>query len=458
MKITTISLLLAVLCSFSIGEKEPSLLKISTNQRYFQTSDGAPFFWMGDTGWLLFSKLKRHEAEHYLETRSQQGFNVIQVMLLHDVKLTNAYGDSALINGNVDMPLLTEGDAFADEEAYDYWDHVDYIINIAAQKGMYMAMVPVWGTHVRHGKLTAKQAETYAKWLALRYKNKSNIIWLNGGDTKGSDSTAIWNTIGNTLNKFDPNHLITFHPFGRTRSASWFHNQPWLHFNMFQSGHRRYDQDDSETAYGQDNWRYVADDYALRPVKPTLDGEPSYESIPQGLHDTTQPYWNADDVRRYAYWSVFAGGCGFTYGHNAVMQMHKTSDKNLSYGAREFWDEALLAEGAEQMKWLKKLMYSKPYFERIPAPELIIGEAGEKYDHIVATRGDSYAFIYTYTGREFKVNLKPLQWKKMVSKWYNPRKGGYIAATYKSDDGVAIFDAPGKTAEGNDWVLVLEEG
>ena len=41
-------------------------------------------------------------------------------------------------------------------------------------------------------------------------------------------------------------------------------------------------------------------------MKPVLDGEPSYENIPQGLHHGTEPRGTAADVRRYAYWSVFA--------------------------------------------------------------------------------------------------------------------------------------------------------
>ncbi len=28
-------------------------LEVSSNHRYFQHSDGAPFFWLGDTAWLL---------------------------------------------------------------------------------------------------------------------------------------------------------------------------------------------------------------------------------------------------------------------------------------------------------------------------------------------------------------------------------------------------------------------
>ena len=74
------------------------LLKISANKRFFQTADGKPFFWLGDTGWLLFVKCKREDAIKYLDDRKQKGFNVIQVMVIHDVKLAvNVYGDSAFI-------------------------------------------------------------------------------------------------------------------------------------------------------------------------------------------------------------------------------------------------------------------------------------------------------------------------------------------------------------------------
>src|SRR5262245_5628963 len=83
------------------------LLKVSKNGRYFQTTDGKPFFWLGDTGWLLFAKTTREEAIQYLETRRQQGFNVIQVMVLHSVNIKNAYGDYALNNSDVSAPNTT---------------------------------------------------------------------------------------------------------------------------------------------------------------------------------------------------------------------------------------------------------------------------------------------------------------------------------------------------------------
>jgi len=417
---------------------------------------GKPFFWLGDTGWLLFSKLNREEAEKYLDDRAEKGFNVVQVMVLHQLKLTNFYGDSALVNQDVSLPKVTQGSSFEIKEEYDFWDHADYIIDLAEQKGIYMALVPVWGSNVRAGKVSRKQADKYSAWLSKRYAEKSNIIWLNGGDVKGSDSTAIWNIIGNNIRKNAPDHLITFHPFGRTKSSTWFHEADWLDFNMFQSGHRRYDQDDTELAYGQDNWKYIRDDYELEPVKPTIDGEPSYEGIPQGLHDPSEPFWNEHDLRRYAYWSVFAGGFGFTYGHSAVMQMHKPGDKNPSYGVREYWTEAINAPGASQMKHLKNLMLSNPFFERVPDQSLIAGNQGEKYDYLIATRGKDYAMVYTYKGSELEISMGKVTGEEVEASWFNPRSGEFNSIGIFENNGIKKFDPPGEKEDGNDWVLVLE--
>lgn len=431
-------------------------LKVSENQRYLMDEDENPFFWLGDTGWLLFSKLNRAEAEEYLDNRVEKGFNVIQVMVVHHLAVSNVYGDSALVKGDISIPALTEGNIFEDTTAYDFWDHADYIIDLAEKKGLYMALVPVWGTNVKEGGISRQQADIYSSWLAKRYAEKSNIIWLNGGDTKGCDSTATWNIMGQNYHKLAPNHLTTFHPFGRMQSSLWFHNAQWLDFNMFQSGHRRYDQDDTEKAYGQDNYKYVTDDLATSPLKPTIDGEPSYEGIPQGLHDPTEPFWNDNDLRRYAYWSVFAGGFGFTYGNSAVMQMSRPIDETPAYGVREYWTEAIDMPGARQMVHLKKLLLSKPYFERIPDQSLIAAGQGEKYDYQVATRGKNYALIYTHNGREMQISMGKIAGDKVAASWFNPRNGKQTVIGKFENNGTHTFNPPGEMEDGNDWVLILD--
>ncbi|MFA9390216.1 MAG: glycoside hydrolase family 140 protein [Prolixibacteraceae bacterium] len=434
-----------------------ALLKVSDNHRYLQTEAGDPFFYLGDTGWLLFTKLTREEANVYLDNRAAKGFNVIQVMVLHTLKSCNVYGDSALILSDVAKPLLTEGNSFTDSMQYDFWDHVDYVVDLAASKGIYMGLVPVWGSNVKGGKVSQKQATVYAAWLANRYKDKTNVIWLNGGDIMGSDSIKVWNAIGSTINELDANHLITFHARGRHSSSQWFHNEDWLDFNMFQSGHRRYDQDDTEWNFGEDNWRWVEQDLAFQPAKPTIDGEPSYEGIPQGLHDGNEPYWTDSDVRRYGYWSVFAGAMGYTYGNNAIMQFHKPADVDPAYFVKEFWDEAMDMPGAGQMQHLKKLMLSHAYFDRVQDQTLIAGENGEKYNRVIGTRGNDYAMIYSYSGGDISVAMGKISGKEVNAKWFDPRSGEETEIGTFKNSGTQTFTCPGEAVAGNDWVLILEK-
>lgn len=450
-------LFLLTSCVFDSSDEITPLLKISDNKRFLATENGDPFFWLGDTGWLLFSKLTREEAEKYLEDRRLKGFNVIQVMVLHSVRdAVNVYGDTALIDNKIDQPLTTPGNSFENLGQYDFWDHIDYVIDLAGKKGIYMALVPVWGSNVRAGLVGREQAKTYAAWIAERYHDRNNIIWVNGGDVRGSDSTAIWKIIGSTIRQTNKDQLITYHPFGRTQSSEWFHTEPWLDFNMFQSGHKRYDQDTTGLAYGEDNWKYANADYSLIPVKPTLDGEPSYEGIPQGLHDTTQPYWTDTDARRYAYWSVFAGCCGFTYGHSAIMQFLRQQD-NPGYGAKEHWDVAINAPGSSQMKYLKQLMLSKPYFERVPAGELLATKQGDKYDYIALTRGNDYVFAYTCNGSDITLKMNKLPWLEYKASWFDPRTGSTTEIAVNRNSGETTFDPPGEKQFGNDWVLILEK-
>ncbi len=451
-KYSTICCLLLVLFS----NAQLQLLKIAPNKRSFVTADGKPFFWLGDTGWLLFMKCKREEAIQYLDDRQAKGFNVIQAMLVHDIDLgVNAYGDSSIRNKDVSQPVVSPGNNFANVTEYDFWDNVDYVINEAAKRGMYIALVPVWGGNIK--RVSVKQAIAYAGFLANRYKNKTNIIWLNGGDIKGGDALDKWNAIGKTIRSIDKNHLMTFHPRGRNSSSAWFHKERWMDFNMFQSGHRSYAQDTSSNEtlhYGEDNWRYVNEDYNLKPTKPTLDGEPSYEDIPYGLHDGKEPYWQDYEIRRYAYWSVFAGGCGFTYGHNSVMQFYTQGDSGISFFPKQKWLEGLQASGAGQMQYLKKLIISKPYFDRVPAQELVI-DNGEKYDRVLATMGKDYAMFYTYNGRDFKVEVNKIKGETLHSYWYSPRDGSRIEIGNLDSFGQKNFNPPGEKQNGNDWVLVL---
>lgn len=425
------------------------LLRVSDNGRYLQNGE-VPFFWMGDTAWLLFHKNSDAAAHTYLRNRKSKGFNVIQATLVH---YTEPEKDEAKLD-----TVAEEWDIF--QKAY--WDHCVNIVKMAEELGMYMALLPTWGALVKQKTLTVDNVEEYAGYLAERFGDCPNVIWLLGGDIKGEVNLALYRTFGAKLKELMPDKLVGFHPFGRTSSSLWFHNEKWLDFNMFQSGHRRYDQavlkqwDDVATEYyGEDNWKYVDRDHSYELIKPTVDGEPSYEWIPQGLHDPKEPFWQAWDVRRYAYWSVFQGAMGHTYGDSAIMQFWYDAGKPGGYGAKDIWQEALHHEGSSHMKHLADLMNSVDFMNGAPAEKLLLSGQKEKYARVSVFAGKDFVLAYTYLGEEFTLDLSGYSEKNMEAYWYDPTSGVY--SYIREVTGMSALQAkpPVRYAGQGDWVLVI---
>ena len=428
-------------------------LKVSDNQRYLMHENGTPFFWQGETGWLLPERLDRAEAEWYLQRCREEGYNVVQVQVIDNVPAVNIYGQLSNTDGWNFAAIDRKG-------VYGYWDHLDYIIRLAEQNGIYIGMVAIWGGLVKDGKLSVEEAKKYGAFLGNRYKNRPNIIWFMGGDIQGDIKPEVWNALATSIKAADPNHLMTYHPRGRYTSARWWSKAAWLDFHTFQSGHRRYGQrmgnkdypipDDTE----EDNWMYVDSTWAYNPMKPVLDAEPSYEDIPMGLHDKNEPRWKACDVRRYAYWSVFAGSCGHTYGHNAIMQMLKPGYPT-SYGDAgdvKTWYQALNDPGFQQMKFVRQLILSFPYFERVGDQSIIV-DNGTKYDRLIATRGTDYLLVYNYTSRDMKLDFTKISGEKK-NVWWMSAGTGILRYLGEYDSKVLTF-RPHKTGFGiEDGVLI----
>ena len=420
-------------------------LRVSENGRYLRNGN-RPFFWMGDTAWLLFQKCSEEEALLYLKNRKEKKFSVIQATLIHTLD-----GDNVIWKNEM---LRSEA----------YWDHVERIVDLAETCGLYMALLPCWGSFVKNGILTLEKVPEYADFLAKRFGGKKNIIWLLGGDVRGDDGLDVFRAFGTRMRELFPDCIIGFHPFGRTTSALWFHDEPWLDINMFQSGHRRYDQvmlnswDDNlakEGNFGEDNWRYVERDLARTPVKPVVDGEPSYEQIMQGLHGPNEPFWQAWDVRRYAYWSVFAGAFGHTYGDNSVMQFFCAPAQKGAFGVHKYWPDAIHHEGASQMAHLVTLMESADYQNGRAAQERISAGSGEQYHRISVFEGPGFIFAYDYLGEPFSLNLSDLADRNVEAWWYDPACGVMSYAGRVHPDARTAFRPVPKYTNANDWVLVL---
>lgn len=424
-------------------------LSIGSNGKYFMEGD-KPFFWLGDTAWLMLQKLDEEEIRNYFRNRMELGYNVIQTVLIHIFPKDGLAENLKPGVKNVMEP--------------EYWAFCDRIFTMAEEMGIRLGVLPAWGSLVSGEVLTMDNICQYAEFLGRRFQKYSNLIWILGGDVRGDVHPEVFIREAEILKRYNPERLMTFHPFGRTASSLWFHQEPWMDFNLFQSGHRRYDQeqlgewDDNaarETFFGEDNWRYVYRDHSHSLLKPTLDGEPSYEGIPQGLHNPRNPFWEEWDVRRYAYWSVFAGAAGHSYGSNAVMQFFNEAPGTGAYGVREIWKDALHHSGAAQMQYLKKLMQSVDFTKGQPGDRLLVFGQKERYHRISVFAGEDFILCYDYMGDEFMLDLSAYKEQTLSAYWMNPECGSlsYIQDIRGVDKWLASPVA--RKGAANDWVLVL---
>jgi len=423
-------------------------LKVSDNGRFLVHDDGTPFFWLGDTAWELFHKLTREEADLYLEQRAGLGFNVIQAVAISELEgltVPNAYGRLPLLNNGDGMPDPT----LPDLGSYDYWAHVDYIVEKAASLGLYIALLPTWGDKINlaWGKgpviFDPDNAEAYGRWIGSRYKDLPNIIWVLGGDrtmTTRKHFEVVCRMARGLKEGDGGRHLMTYHPTGESSSSAQMHHETWLDFNMIQSSHS-----DGE----RHNHRFVVADYQLVPVKPTFDAEPCYEDHPRGFNPKNG-YFDAADVRKAAYYAVFSGACGHTYGHHSIWSMCTEHGDTFIMT----WKQALNRPGAVQMSYLRKLTESRPFLEMVSDLSLI-GYNPEGSNYMTAARGSGYAMLYSPNGVGFKAVMGKIGGARVAASWFDPRSGQYTRIGEFPNEGEVSF-LPPTSGRGEDWILVLD--
>lgn len=140
-----------------------------------------------------------------------------------------------------------------------------------------------------------------------------------------------------------------------------------------------------------------------------------------------------------------------------MMQFYKPGDQKGAYGVREYWYDALDAEGANQMKYLKNLIIENDFFEHRHDQSALVSKQGIRYDYVMISRGKGVSLVYTYTGAPFTLDMKKVSSKRVTATWFDPRIGVSMYIGTFSEKGTLTFNPPGHAAPGNDWVLVLKE-
>ncbi|GMV91714.1 MAG: hypothetical protein AMXMBFR82_14920 [Candidatus Hydrogenedentota bacterium] len=479
-------------------------LRVSDNGRFLIHPDGTGFFAVADTAWAIAWKLTREDVEHYLQHRKEQGFNTVALVAFPSYEglriEANAYGDYPfeVREGawNPERPITTPGENSEDPEEYDYWDHLQYIIDVADAHGLAVILLPAWGGSVAGSYVKGEPTEEivlnsgnaygYGRWIGRRFHDKKNVIWMIGGDRSAVYGDrdyrpvfrAVAEGVADGVNNVDKQDLqadygttiMSYHPRKwHPNSSEWFHNDPWLDFNSIQ------DQPTDQNVA-------VEHDYRLSPAKPTWLFEGGYEARTRG--DSVYRDWQ---IRFQSYQTVFAGGFGITYGSMNVFHFDSgvlDLDEPVTTDNARGWKAGLDEPGAIDMRHLVDLMATlsnDQFLDRIPDQTLIDGDTGGmdvgegvRSSCLQATRGANgdYAMVYSANGRNIRVKMDRLSPQPKSAYWFNPRNGQWRADDKEFADATAFlenipsgpsapiqeFDPPDSPGDGNDWILVLKDG
>jgi hypothetical protein len=461
----SIILVLALHITASSQVKFP--LKLSPNKRYFTDQNDKPFPILGRTSWCVISQPVT-DYKFYIENTISHGFNSIEMSVICHWPQSN-YPPH---NGRGDLPFLKriDGKTWNGALVYQninmecpdfttpdetYWAYVDEFLNYCESKGILVFFFPAYlgaaGTHegwmnelVANGPDRMKE---YGSWVARRYKDQKNLIWMLIGD----------------MGKFTPEQKDAEAAF--ITGLKSVPGQQSVHYSAEpQSGQNSADQADfghEMTLNGVYTWQGTDipalgnKAYARNPVLPAfLLEEPYDEEGPDGNKfnpNAIQP------VRRFQWWGWLSTGGGYIAGNGFIWAFIDL-----------WWQRHLNTKACLDMEHLNKLIKSVNWWELVPS-----GQAGMKkliveggftpadsgYVASAATPSGNLLVAYLPPAHRgsIKVDMTALKGKARA-RWFDPTSGEMItlSGSLLDNSGTMEFTTPGlnKNGEG-DWALIL---
>ncbi|MEM7655048.1 MAG: DUF4038 domain-containing protein [Bacteroidota bacterium] len=414
-------------------------LAIAENQRFLVREDGKPFVWIGETNWL-FAKLPPKTIDRLLDVRSQQGFTVMFVSCRED-----RYDGGG--PGKITQPNEI------------WWAYLDEYLEKCEQRNLYVGITLGWWGIARNH--TAEELYQYGKWVGNRYKDRNNLIWLTLGEAgsherkKGPLPAGHVEALVKGIREGDTgNKLLTIHADFR-RSTSITDHAALCDFNNWQTSQWccRSDlprKDDRTWTV----WEAIQYDYQQRyegKPKPTLDSEAWYEQN-KDFCGVTSFY-----IRRRAYFTLFAGAFGHTYGAGGIWD-GLTEAEACSGDALA----AIQYPGARDMGYVSRFLHrlGADWLQLRPDQSFVASGNSEAYDtHLQSTiaENQSFALVYSASDHPYTIDVSRLAGKRLVVSWYNPRTDEYLPAVRLrlADGPQQEVDPPGENGPGNDWVLMV---
>jgi len=444
-------------------------LTLSNDKRYLVDQHHNPFPILGRTAWFIISQ-PASGYKKFIENSLAHGYNSIELSVITHWPM----GNHAPFNANGDMPFVKrlngndwDGKLIytnTKEEAPDlltpnekYWKQVDELLAYCESKGILVFMFPGYVGYASEKEeqgwmkelvANGTRTEQYGAWIATRYRNRKNIIWMLLGDkARYTEEQAKAEAALIKGLKSVPNQQSVQYSAESNSGENAADNE--------QFGHEM-------TMNGSYTWElkvpvpYIARKaYAHDPVMPSfLLEEPYDEEGPDGNNynpNATQP------VRRFQWWGWLSTIGGYISGNGYVWQF-----------VDPVWQQHLNTQAALDMRRLNGFIKSINWWQLVPSglnkmPILITNadnaDTSATYVSAAAAKDGSLLVAYippAHTG-SINVNMSVFN-KKVYAQWFDPTNATYstIQAAPFNNQGIQSFTPPGKNSTGeNDWVLLL---
>ncbi len=422
-------------------------VKLAPGKKYMVYGDGTPFFYLGDTHWMMPDFERLHECnypgcncgnqfKHLADDRIKKGFNVYQAYFQSERWEKKASGIEGWWTDSTRTVI--------NPKAFN--DTMDIMMEYLAENGITVALG--FGTHASTTNafgLNATPMKAFAKYCVARYACYP-LIWITAQEITMTESCFnCWKQVGATVSEYDgynrPNGAHMFvHNFD-SKEVQALDKEPWHQWWTVQAGHVKYNGIQPRSFYEG----YYKDD------KMFIETECEYEDIYCGA-------FCEHDVTRNCLWhAVQCGSSGITYGVTGVWVLgwHQKYDPALKSYSPESWFTGIDKPGSEQVGYMKKFYEYVKWYELEPVFDYSFGQFEDRRHVSISHKGNDVVIYYFFskmmeTG--YLADLKPSTVYQV--RWFDPITGHFI----DREDIVTDKDGTHKIPEfpsRRDWVLLI---
>ena len=415
-------------------------IRISGDRRHFVYADGTPFFWLGDTHWMMADTEQIDRCNHpdHAGRPCPHGGQFQHIVADRLAKRFTVYQT---------YPNVSAQHWWA--EKYDRIDvgrfnrEFDFEIDYLAARGFVIAMGLGHLTAPNHVPET--DLKRWARYIVARY-GAYPVVWITGQEINAPQvDVEIWKRVAAEIDRADGySHPHSGHQWVIDSKTRPLGNEPWHDWFALQGGHGG--NKPQPKSFYKDYWDFT-------PIKPVLETEANYELVQCGGKA------DQDGVRFQAYKAIGCGSCGYTYGGAGIWACRWSRDDTrwLDYN-REAWFDGLDLPGSRQMKLLRKFYEGLPWWKLVPRWDDPAWAAWENPEQsVLSSDGNSTYVVYFYAAGTATGTLKSMDAKvAYTARWFDPRTGKYRLASDSIKPMNGDWAVPEKP-DAKDWLLVVNK-